>query len=318
MQRWNRIGLCIAAFYLVVVAGGCGPAENSEVRTPGGNAGAVTEQAATETETPKAGEEVQPADTAARAKKLRSRLADANFTVVVQHPFVVIGDEAPDAVRQRARGTVKWAVDLLKKDYFPRDPDRVIEIWLFKNKESYETHCRELFGLEPGTPFGFCSSQHDALIMNVATGGGTLVHEIVHPFMEANFPSCPAWFNEGLASLYEQSGKRNGRIVGFTNWRLAGLQKAIGDGSVGSFRHLTATTDREFYGRHSGLNYAQARYLCYYLQEKGRLRDFYRRFRKAQDQDPTGYATLKSVLGTPDREAFETRWREFVLGLSYP
>ena len=25
------------------------------------------------------------------------------------------------------------------------------------------------------------------------TGGGTLVHEIVHPFLRANFPECPAW-----------------------------------------------------------------------------------------------------------------------------
>ena len=32
-----------------------------------------------------------------------------------------------------------------------------------------------------------------------------LVHEMVHPFMDADFPACPAWFNEGLASLYEQS-----------------------------------------------------------------------------------------------------------------
>ena len=41
--------------------------------------------------------------------------------------------------------------------------------------------------------------------MNIATGGGTLVHEIVHPFMAANFEQCPSWFNEGLGSLYEQS-----------------------------------------------------------------------------------------------------------------
>ena len=53
----------------------------------------------------------------------------------------------------------------------------------------------------------------NALVMNIATGGGTLVHEIVHPFMEANFPACPSWFNEGLGSLYEQSGARDGRIV---------------------------------------------------------------------------------------------------------
>ena len=46
--------------------------------------------------------------------------------------------------------------------------------------------------------------------MNIATGGGTLVHEIVHPFVEANFPGCPTWFNEGLGSLYEQSAERKG------------------------------------------------------------------------------------------------------------
>ena len=51
--------------------------------------------------------------------------------------------------------------------------------------------------------------------MNISTGGGTLVHEIVHPFVAANFPNCPAWFNEGLGSLYEQSGEVNGAIHGY-------------------------------------------------------------------------------------------------------
>ena len=40
--------------------------------------------------------------------------------------------------------------------------------------------------------------------MNIGPGPGTLSHELVHPYMEANFPNVPAWFNEGLASLYEQ------------------------------------------------------------------------------------------------------------------
>ncbi len=63
--------------------------------------------------------------------------------------------------------------------------------------------------------------------MDISTGGGTLVHEIVHPFIEANFPNCPPWLNEGLGSLYEQSGEVQGRIHGFTNWRLHGLQADI-------------------------------------------------------------------------------------------
>jgi len=37
-------------------------------------------------------------------------------------------------------------------------------------------------------------------------------------------------FNEGLASLYEQSAERDGRIIGQTNWRLRGLQSAIRKG----------------------------------------------------------------------------------------
>jgi hypothetical protein len=44
-------------------------------------------------------------------------------------------------------------------------------------------------------------------------------------------------------------------------------------------------------------NYGQARYLCYYLQQQGLLREFYRRFHTNREKDPTGYATLQEVLG---------------------
>ena len=45
-----------------------------------------------------------------------------------------------------------------------------------------------------------------------------------------------------LMTLYEQSGERDGHIIGYTNWRLAGLQKAIKEGRVPTFKTLTATT----------------------------------------------------------------------------
>jgi hypothetical protein len=83
--------------------------------------------------------------------------------------------------------------------------------------------CRKDFQSKPTTPYGYYSSTHKALVMNISTGGGTLVHEIVHPFIEANFPNCPAWLNEGLGSLYEQCGEVDGHIHGYTNWRLPGI-----------------------------------------------------------------------------------------------
>lgn len=215
---------------------------------------------------------------------------------MVQCPFVVLGDEGPDVVRTRTRTTVQWAVDHLKQDFFVADPDEVLEIWLFKDKKCYETHTLALFGDEPTTPYGYYSPADKALIMNIATGGGTLVHEIVHPFMRTNFPQCPAWFNEGLGSLYEQAAERNGHIVGLTNWRLPILQAAIRGDTVLSFEQLAVTTNTAFYEKDRGTNYARSRYVLYYLQERpggSLLPGFYQAFLQSQKTDPTGYQTLQ-------------------------
>jgi hypothetical protein len=240
------------------------------------------------------------------------------FSIVVQRPFVVIGDEPYRTVDEHTKRTVKWAVDMLKRDFFKKDPVRILDIWLFKDKSSYEQHAEAIFGEQPSTPFGYYSRAHGAIIMNIATGGGTLVHEIVHPFIEANFPDCPAWFNEGLASLYEQCGEDKAHIVGHTNWRLAGLQKAIESGTLPSFESLTATTSTEFYAKDRGTNYAQARYLCYYLQERNLLVKYYHAFSTGWRDDPTGYKTLQAVLGEEDMSVFEQTWRTFVANLTFP
>lgn len=251
-----------------------------------------------------------------RAAQLRSELG-SEFTVIVERPFVVVGDESPKVVKHRARSTVRWAVQHLKRDFFPKDPDRVIDIWLFRNRASYERNALRRFGHKPDTPFGYYSPQHRALVMNIFTGGGTLVHELVHPFMEANFENCPAWFNEGLGSLYEQSGERGGQIVGFTNWRLDGLQEAIRDRSLPSSSVLLRTSDLDFYERDPGTNYAQARYLLMYLQEKSLLREFYRRFRATAHKDGSGETALKQVLGVSDLRRFDPHWRAWVSKLRF-
>lgn len=249
--------------------------------------------------------------------RLRRRLSD-EFTIVVRPPFVVIGDESPAAVRRWASGTVGWAVDKLKAEYFHRDPDHIIDVWLFKDETSYERNAERLFGRVPTTPYGYYSPADRALVMNIATGGGTLVHEIVHPFVAANFPGCPAWLNEGLGSLYEQSAERDGRIVGLTNWRLAGLQRAIRAEGLKTFRDLLATTDTAFYDDDHGHHYAQARYLCYYLQERGLLTKFVRAFMVDHAADPTGFDTLRRTLGEADMSAFQANWERFVLRLRFP
>ena len=263
------------------------------------------------------------ADYAQHMMQLAPKIPGAAFTVVVQPPFVVIGDESPAAVKDRAEQTIKWAVDKLKDAYFEKDPVQIIDIWLFKDDESYHKHTWQVFGDRPTTPFGYFSSTHRALVMNIRTGGGTLVHEIVHPFVAADFPQCPAWLNEGLGSLYEQCHESGGRIEGLPNWRLVGwkreggLQDEIRAGRVPSFKTLCSTTDHQFYNEDRGTNYAQARYLCYYLEQHGLLRKFYRTFRANHATDPTGYRTLQAVLGRDRMDAFQKEWEAYVLKLRF-
>jgi hypothetical protein len=257
------------------------------------------------------------ADYAQHIMKLKPNVPK-DFTIVLQQPFVVIGDEKPGIVRYRAERTVEWFVNRIRRLYFKKDPPRIYDIWLFKDDSSYRKHARELFNDEPDTPFGYCSEAHGALIMNIGTGGGTLCHEIVHAFINSNFPDCPAWFNEGLASLYEQCSSQGDNVVGLTNWRLAGLKKEIQAGTLPSFKNLLSTTSYQFYHMGKGNNYAQARYLCYYLQEKGLLVKFYNTFSRDVKKDPSGYETLKKTLNESDMKDFKKRWEKWVLKLRFP
>jgi hypothetical protein len=256
----------------------------------------------------------------AHLARLKKKLPSKDFTLVDVRPFVVIGDDEPDKVKRRADQNVRWAMKMLKQSYFEKDPPILIDIWLFKDKESYETNAKKLFGKTPDTPFGYYSAEHRAIVMNISTGGGTLIHELVHPYIAANFLACPAWFNEGLASLYEQCGEEDGEIHGYTNWRLAGLQRAIRRNKVPSFEKLCSTTTEAFYEKDPGTNYAQARYLCYYLQQEGFLKSYYKKFREDCAKDPTGYKTLQEILGRKgavEMEKFQKEWEDWVLTLKF-
>jgi predicted double-glycine peptidase len=256
-------------------------------------------------------------DFAQHVMKLKSKLPKG-FSFVIQPPFVVIGDESPARVKLRAEQTVKWFCNHVEKRYFSKAPRKIYDIWLFKDKASYRKYTKQIFNDTPTTPYGYCSDAHGALIMNIATGGGTLCHEIVHAYIDSNFPRCPSWFNEGLASLYEQCGARGGRLVGFTNWRLAGLQQEIRAGTLPSFQELLTTTSWQFYNMTNGNNYAQARYLCYYLQEQNLLTKYYQEFTRNAKNDPSGYETLKIILDETDITDFQKRWEKWILTLRYP
>lgn len=249
----------------------------------------------------------------AHAKELEKKLSGQGFTVLVEPPFVVIGDSAPREVKRITTGFLRSKVALLEKDFFSKRPEKLLEVWLFRNEKSFRKGVKKFFGDAPDTPFGYYSPDENALIMN-ASGLGTLSHELVHPYMEVNFPDVPSWFNEGLASLFEQPREKNGHLTGGVNWRLPNLQKEIKAKTLPSMSTLISTTRDQFYEADYDA-YAYARYIVYYLQEQGKLVEFYKKFR-ADSKDLTGATALEAVLGEK-LETFEPKWRKWVATLVY-
>jgi len=246
-----------------------------------------------------------------RVEALEKKLAGQGYTVMIEGPFVVVGDESPARVKQRA-SFMRWVLRLIEQDFFKQQPDKVIEVWLFRNEKTYRRGAKKFFDDEPETPYGYYSTADDALVMNIGPGAGTLSHELVHPYMEANFPDGPSWFNEGLASLYEQPRERDGHMWGTTNWRLPGLQQMIKEKRLPSLNALMSTTRDGFYDAPYDA-YAYARFLCQYLQDHGKLREFYARF-VADTKDRTGVAALETVLGK-DLATFQPEFEKWAMSL---
>jgi len=239
------------------------------------------------------------------------------FTVTQQDKIFFIASNASPRLTERCKGTVRGMYNFLYKDYLKKKPTSPLRVYLFKDRKSYDAYCERAYDSPPSTPFGFYMSHERKMVMNIATGTGTLAHEMVHPLLAEDFPRVPSWFNEGFASLYEQSRTvSGGSMEGLLNWRLPGLQNAISENRSVTLAELMKTSTGEFYGDERGVHYAAARYLCLYLQEKGLLQDFYKAFKGGFKEDRTGIEALEKVTDLPLKK-FEAKWTSWVKSLRY-
>jgi hypothetical protein len=257
---------------------------------------------------------------AAAAKELRPRLGEECQTIV-HSPFVIAGDLSEKDLAAWQRQTILPAAKAIANCYTKAAPSEPITILLFAEEKSYRHYAEKLFGDRKVSVYGYYKPRLRTMVMNISTGGGTLVHELTHALVDFDFPGIPDWFNEGLASLHEQcrfradqDGIEGPFIEGLVNWRLPALQKAVAEGRLRPLEELVGTDD--FRGRLEGLNYAQARYFCLYMQEKGVLRKFYHTFRDAQKADPRGLKTVKAMFPDQAWDELNLAYRRWAAGLS--
>lgn len=270
------------------------------------------------------GNALQTQDRAQRLEKLvadqaaaTNKLLTDDLTIVVHSPFILAGNYSREKLTSYATDLIQPAAAALGRMYFANRPDTPIVVWLFSDAKSYALHAERIYGDKNVSVYGYYKPDKRALVMNLATGGGTLIHELTHALAVYDFPGQPDWFNEGLASLYEQSTWRGRgeeqQLVGMANWRLPKLQEAITAKQLPPL--TTMMKDNDFRGTNVGRNYAQARYLCMYLQEQGKLGEFYRRYRDNRLNDPHGLASLEKTLGAAAMATLDADYQKWVMTL---
>jgi len=252
--------------------------------------------------------------THAAADAMMARL-DGTFRAEVHPPFAVIGNLPASRLRAYAEKTVVAPARAMWASYFRRRPAKPVTILLLADEKTYRLWAKKLFNDDNVSTFGYYRPTDRTMVMNIATGGGTLVHELTHALIVWDFPSVPDWFNEGLASLHEQCTVGAQRITGHANWRLPALQKAVRAKTLRPLRELLVRDD--FYGRLRGLNYAQARYFVMYMQRRGLLETFYRRFRAAPAGQAAGVKAVEAVFGAKIADV-EAAWLKWVMTLRWP
>lgn len=254
-------------------------------------------------------------DFESKITELKNSLSN-DFIIQKKSYFVIASNLSESETEKIVNNTIDRAVECFYNDYFSARPTDVTTIFLFKDDATYRYWAKKLYDDTDLSRFGYYKPNSKVMLMNISTGTGTLVHEMTHALVRYDFPDIPSWFNEGLGSLYERCSLNNGSILGYVNWRLPDLQEAIHDNSYTNLDKLVATNEDEFYGNRSGFNYAQARYLCMYMQEKGVLKNFYKTFRDNYSEDITGKKFLEKIFNK-SLEEIDLNYVSWVKSLKY-
>ncbi|KPJ70684.1 MAG: hypothetical protein AMS14_10175, partial [Planctomycetes bacterium DG_20] len=147
-----------------------------------------------------------------------------------------------------------------------------------------------------------------------------LVHEFTHALHHSDQVRAnqrhPVWISEGLATLFQRSRVREGKIESLLDAGLAVLRESVRQKRVRSLAALCAM-DQEAFSLDAEACYPHARYVMLYLHRQGKLREFYETYKSHYASDLTGVKALEATLGKPLDE-IESDWRRWILELKPP
>ena len=241
---------------------------------------------------------------------LKQRL-NSEWHIVVCDPFVIVGDFPEEHLARYHRDTIAPTARALSVQFFDSHPAWPITVVLCSSDERYRECNRSLGERDRSEYAGIYSRSEHRVIVNIATGEGTLAHELTHALAHADFPGLPEWLDEGLASLYEECefSADGMRLIGLENWRGSVLQAELRRGGLPSVAELAGD---QFANGDASVDYAQTRYFCLFLQQRNLLEAFYRKSRSHTKSDPDGMRTLSELMGTTDVRTIDRQFKAWL------
>ena len=238
-------------------------------------------------------------------------LAGPNYQVQSVGSFIIANSRNWSSTQTLTvgQGLERYASFYAAEFGIPRST-KFITVYIVSDDYEMQRLARTLHGIRVSKGSIGYSFPFDLSMVGILPGiqFGTLAHELFHLMVRNDFGDIPPWLEEGMASLYEVSGRRGDSIAGLPNWRGKILAQFWRERP--SIEQLVKMDWRSFDGtqppdipdgtqgrqhfRRQAINHATARYLMLYLQEKMKLGDVYKAFRHQNIDD------LKDI---PEEEA---------------
>ncbi len=182
----------------------------------------------------------------------------------------------------------------------------------------------------PHLAFGFAIGADRTIVYRVSGGPGTVGHELVHLIVFNQLPTTPVWFEEALASLFEEYRIDNGKIIGtfrLAHWRMRYLGSRLGAGPFDIDRLPPIANIAWRNQRHKFLageeppmpevfsskmiDQATAKMFAMFLQERGKLRSVVQALGH-QELENNGLDTELAVIRKAVGDDYEKQFRTWL------
>jgi hypothetical protein len=161
-----------------------------------------------------------------------------------------------------------------------KKPDARVKLLIYSDPDRYREEAAKLGDVI--SDWGFYMPDKRTAIANVGASIGNLRHELVHPLLGDDYPTIPAWLNEGIASLYGSAKLGKHGFTFLVNYRLKDLQKALKADTLPSLTELANSTPLDMHGPSAMMFYAYSRYVLLFVDKQGKLSELYAELRGAE------------------------------------